>query len=274
MAKFINRRFPYLDKLQHRLLHVFIIMIFSALFLIIFEPFNIKSWLKHPEWLKELGLISLAIFITATIAFSQLVIRTILKIENFKISHLAVWLLFEIILITFIVTLIYADNSNGFLNELFLTLRFTSVGLVLPYVFSLLILILIHQKSELAETEISSNRVNSDLINIKDEREQVKFSVYKPSVLYIESADNYVTIFHLQEGELKKEMVRNSMKKIEAQLSPYNLVRCHQSFIVNTENVLSVKKNGRNYQIKIKNCDTIIPVSRGYLPEVKSRILK
>ena len=61
MKSFLNTRFPYLDKLQYRLLHVFIILVFSIFFLLVFEPFNIKAWLKYPGWLKDLGLISLGI---------------------------------------------------------------------------------------------------------------------------------------------------------------------------------------------------------------------
>ena len=44
--------------------------------------------------------------------------------------------------------------------------------------------------------------------------------------------------------------------------------------MVNMENVQWMKKTVRNYQIKMKKCPAIIPVSRGYDSMVKSLILE
>ena len=272
MNKFFNSQFPFLDKLKYRLLHVLIILVFSILFLIIFEPFNIKAWLKYPEWLKDLGLISLGLTFSFIIAFSQLLIRTVVKVKKFKVYHLIIWLTAEILLLTVILTIIFADYTNGYLKEFFITLRFTSIGLVLPYSFSILILMLIQLNNSEQRKLSNSSPEKSDLLHLKDEREQVKFSIHKPSVLYLESSDNYVTIYYLQEDQIKKEMVRNSMKKVEKQLHSSGLVRCHRSFIVNIENVHWFKKEGRNYLFKMKHGDTIIPVSRAFVPAIKSLI--
>ena len=272
MTSFLNTPFPYLDRLRHRLLHVLIILVFSVLFLIVFEPFNIKAWLKYPEWLKGLGQISLGLTFSFIIAFSQLLVRTVVKVKKFKVYHLILWLTAEILLLTVILTIIFADYTNGFLKEFSITLKFTSTGLLLPYSFSILILMLIQQENSKRDSLSKSGPDKSDLIHLKDEREQVKFSIHKPSVLYLESSDNYVTIHYLQDDHVKKEMVRNTMKKVDKQLCSSGLVRCHRSFIVNIENVHWFKKEGRNYLFKMKHGDTIIPVSRSFVPAIKSLI--
>lgn len=272
MKRFLNYSFPYLDKMRHRLLHVFIILVFSVFFLFIFEPFNIRAWLKYPEWLKNLGLISLGFTFAFIIAFSQLLVRTIIKIQNFKVWHLFSWLMVEIIILSVILTIIFADFTKGFTRELLITLKYSSIGLALPYSFSLLILVLIHQKNKLVSNNTNIPGKKSRLISIKDEREQVKFTIDKSSILFLESTDNYVTIYYAQEGGIKKEMVRNSMKKMEKQLSSLGLFRCHRSFIVNIDNVQWFKKKGRNYFFKMKSYDTIIPVSRAFVPAIKSLI--
>jgi len=41
---------------------------------------------------------------------------------------------------------------------------------------------------------------------------------------------------------------------------------------VNLENVQWMKKEGRNYLLKVKSVDTFIPVSRSYTPHFKSLI--
>ena len=270
MDRFLHTPFPYLDSLRYRLLHVLIILVISVLFLVVFEPFRINDWIRYPEWLENFGLVSVGVCIALTIAFSQLLLRTLVPIKRFSYMHFAVWILAEILLASIIATALYADFSRNFFHELLSTLKFITTGLVLPYAFSMLILILLHQRNKLPAAVHGSSPQNHDLVHMRDERGQVKFSVRKDYILYLESADNYVSIFYLPELEVKKEMVRTSMKKMEAFLRPLGLVRVHRSFMVNMANVQWMKKEGRIYQIKMKSCDTIIPVSRGYISSVRS----
>jgi len=273
MAGLFSNPFPYLDRLRYRLLHVLIILVFSIPFLIIFEPFRINDWIRYPEWLEVFGLVSVGVWITLTIAFSQLIIRTLIPIKEFRLGLFILWTFSEILLASLVATALFADYSQDFLHELLITLRFIPVGMVLPYAFSMLILILLQQKGKWSGRGDWVSPDSPDLIHIRDEREQVKFSIRKDAILYLESADNYVTIFYLHEGDVKKEMVRTSMKKMEILMVPYGLVRCHRSYMVNMENVQWIKKEGRSYLIKLNHWDTIIPVSRGYLSTVKSLVL-
>lgn len=274
MARLFRTPFPYLDRLRYRFLHVLIILAFSVFFLIVFEPFRINDWLRYPSWLQKFGLISIGVCISMTIVFSQLLIKSFIPIKKFRYGHFILWTLSEILLASLVVTAIFADYSQKFLHELIITLRYIPIGLLLPYTFSMLILMLMQQKDRWSGAGHIASPENPDLIHIRDERDQVKFSIRRDYIVYLESADNYVTIFYLLEGEVKKEMVRTSMKKLETLLMPLGLVRCHRSFMVNMENVQWMKKEGRSYQIKMKSCDNIIPVSRGYISTVRSLVLK
>jgi DNA-binding LytR/AlgR family response regulator len=98
----------------------------------------------------------------------------------------------------------------------------------------------------------------------------VKFSVKSKDILYLESTDNYVTVYFSNEGKVSKHMIRTSLKNIENAELSVKLLRCHRSFIVNLENVLWMKKEGRNFVLKIKNIESFIPVSRSYIPQFKS----
>jgi len=44
------------------------------------------------------------------------------------------------------------------------------------------------------------------------------------SLLFIESADNYSTIFYEKDGNLQKELLRSSLTRIEAQIASENIV--------------------------------------------------
>ena len=202
MLRYLNYKFPYLDNFRQRLIHVAIILIFSIFFLVTFEPFNITSWINYPDWLKYYGLVGIAVFTSTIIAFSQLLIRSYLPLKQFQVKHLIVWFVFEILLISITLTFLFKDPELNFFGELLITLKFNSVALLLPYTFSILILILFYQKERLEHIEIPKNiekevGETDELIKFKDERDLVKFTLKKSYILFFESADNYISIVYL-----------------------------------------------------------------------------
>ncbi len=272
-SKPLNTSFTYLDDYRYRLLHVAIILVFSVVFLVVFEPFNINLWINYPGWLQKFGLASFGIMGSVIIAVSQLVVRPLSRIKQFRIQHFLGWTIIEIVAITMVLALLFGESSNSYFTEVRYTFKYTALVLILPYSFSLLTIALMRQKSgqQLAATSYPASD-KSDLVHFRDERDQVKFSVKRTDILYLESTDNYITLYFFMEGLTRKEMIRSSLKKLEDILLPEGLIRCHRSFMVNLENVQWMKKEGRNYLIKVKSVDTLIPVSRTYAPQFKSLI--
>ena len=273
ILKRLNTSFTYLDHFSYRLLHVAIILVFSVLFLVVFEPFNINLWINYPVGLQKFGLAGFGVIGSAIIALSQLVVRPLLRIKQFKVKHFLWWTSIELLAITAVLTFLFGESYNSYFTEMRYTFKYTALVLVLPYSFSLLLLALIRQRSvQLLESTLTNTPDKPDLVHFKDERDQVKFSVKRTDILYLESTDNYITIYCSMEGLTKKEMIRTSMKKLEDIMRPKGLIRCHRSFMVNLENVQWMKKEGRNYLLKIKSVDTLIPVSRSYATQFKSLI--
>jgi DNA-binding LytR/AlgR family response regulator len=165
--------------------------------------------------------------------------------------------------------ILYEEPQFTFLEDLETTFKYTGLLALPPYSFSILIITLIQINQEKnAKKTLTSDDI--DLISFKDERDQVKFSVKSKDILYLESTDNYVTVYFSNEGKVSKHMIRTSLKNIENAELSVKLLRCHRSFIVNLENVLWMKKEGRNFVLKIKNIESFIPVSRSYIPQFKS----
>ena len=75
----------------------------------------------------------------------------------------------------------------------------------------------------------------SSLISFRDERGVLQLSVAKENLLYIESADNYICIWYIKNEQLKKQLMRITMKEISEQLAETNIVRCHRSYMVNLD---------------------------------------
>jgi LytTr DNA-binding domain len=109
----------------------------------------------------------------------------------------------------------------------------------------------------------TENQPHEDLIQISSRLKKEELSFYPSQFLYAESDGNYVVFYLSIKGQLKKEIIRNSINNIEDQLSgiPY-ILRIHRAFIVNLNKVRSKQGNTLGYLLKLNESDFKIPVSR------------
>jgi len=89
-------------------------------------------------------------------------------------------------------------------------------------------------------------------------------------VFYLESADNYSEIVFAKAGTVKKELLRGSLSRFEAQVPPGVVVRCHRSYLVNLHRVRRVSGNAQGYKLHLEGLETPVPVARAYSEVVKS----
>jgi DNA-binding LytR/AlgR family response regulator len=67
--------------------------------------------------------------------------------------------------------------------------------------------------------------------------------------------------------------VHTTLTAVIEELKDYeNIFQCHRSFVVNVNNITSAKGNSNGYQLRLGNCPLSIPVSRSYVPQLKSFI--
>ena len=85
----------------------------------------------------------------------------------------------------------------------------------------------------------------------------------------IESADNYVCIYYLNNQSVKKMMVRNTLRRVAEQLEGTNIIRCHRSYMVNFSlaAVLRREKEGVFVELGIEGLPDI-PISKTYSESV------
>ncbi len=91
------------------------------------------------------------------------------------------------------------------------------------------------------------------------------------SFLYAESADNYIKVTVLENGAAKTAMVRQTLKHLEDLLHTNSkATRCHRSYVVNLAKVHHAEGNAQGLKLHIDGCEAVIPVSRGYVPQVRA----
>lgn len=82
-------------------------------------------------------------------------------------------------------------------------------------------------------------------------------------LLYLESQDNDLEVVFLRNGERQSQLIRSSLKRVEAMALP-GLARCHRSFMVSLLQVRACNGNQHGLKLSLAGVNHPVPVSRGY----------
>jgi DNA-binding LytR/AlgR family response regulator len=93
------------------------------------------------------------------------------------------------------------------------------------------------------------------------------------NLLYMEAQKNNVIVYYTDQGKTVAKELHATLTSVLADLQDYeNIFQCHRSFVVNLNNITSAKGNSNGYQLMLGKCTTAVPVSRTYVPRLKSFI--
>ena len=91
------------------------------------------------------------------------------------------------------------------------------------------------------------------------------------NLLYIEAQKNIVSVCYLVDGKPTSTEIHTTLSAVVEELKDYeNIFQCHRSFVVNVNNITSARGNSNGYQLTLGTCPNSIPVSRSYVPRLKS----
>lgn len=269
-----NKIPEYLYNKKNNVRIIIFTAIFALLFINLFQPFGSRSWYPNISDTKYFVFSSIIILTGMLVVVISRIILVISSKKNSLLNwHYTIWILCEIIAMAIFYTLfsvlIPKDGGGREVSDIFeQSLYNTSLVLLLPYSITWLYLSW-REKSRLLENielENTQNKSAKTLIAFPDEKGDMKISVMLENLLYIESADNYATIYYMNKSSKSHYMIRNSLKWMEENLAKdTSLVRCHRSYIVNLDRVkiLKKEKNGIVLELDAENTPDI-PVSKTY----------
>ncbi|WP_215224037.1 LytR/AlgR family response regulator transcription factor [Echinicola shivajiensis] len=258
--------FPILEKPWERLLLIGFCAVFSILFINIYTPFNINHWANDSGLNQFFRLSAFGIIGGLFLVISQFILRPITLKNQWTLGIFGIWFLLEILLLSLVFFLIYGNHYNSIGIEYLQSIKYTFLGLLIPYLLAIAVILIIKQQQKIQTVQAPK----TEIIQLKDEYGQNKLSIKPQYILFLESADNYVTIHYLDNKTVKKEMLRNTLKSLEEQLSPYGIKRCHRSYLVNIQQIKMAKKTSGKNLLYLEGTSSILPISRKYLPEFKS----
>jgi|SRR5574344_456918 hypothetical protein len=244
--------------------------VFALLFINLYEPFNSTDWygLSDAEYFLYSSLLILAgVFV---VVVSRVIMYFYTKSNTISYGKYGLWIICEILAMSLIYTFIsYSlDENKVFIDVYKISIKNTSLIILLPYTIFTLI-ILWQEKNDQLENirEIRDSAVEqrNDIITFYDEKGIMKLSIKTDSLYYIESADNYVSIWYRDKQRVTKFLLRNTLKNIEEQFAGTNIMRCHRAYVVNFDQVKIAKKNTGGIVLDL-GVDQIpeLPVSKSY----------
>ena len=92
-------------------------------------------------------------------------------------------------------------------------------------------------------------------------------------LLYIEAQKNNVAVYYKDGNKLARKEILSTLASVLSDLEDYqNVFQCHRSFVVNLNNITSAKGNSNGYILELGGGLATVPVSRSYVPTLKSFI--
>ena len=93
-------------------------------------------------------------------------------------------------------------------------------------------------------------------------------------LLYIEAQKNNVVVVYVSDGQVVRNEIQSTLASVLNDLKDYpNIFQCHRSFVVNLNSITSAKGNSNGYTLELGGGLATVPVSRSFVPKLKSFII-
>ena len=264
----------YLIEKKNSIKTILFTAFFALLFINLFQPFGSRNWYPGISDIRYFAFSSLIILTgMLVVVISRIILTVFSKKRDVLYWQYGTWIVCEIVAMAVFYTLFAKffpkDGIVRDISEIFRqSLINTALVLLLPYSITWLYFSW-KEKSALLESieQGKSTDIHSrSLVAFPDEKGDLKISIMLDNLLYIESADNYATIYYLNKSNMSHYLIRNSLKWMEENLAKDTpLIRCHRSYIVNIDKVkiLKKEKSGIVLELDVGNTPDI-PVSKTY----------
>jgi hypothetical protein len=265
---------PYLNEKGNIIRLILFTSLFALVFINIYSPFGADRWFNLTKF--QFFTYSSLVILTGVlvVVISRIIMYYFARKYVLNYYQYLAWIFAEIMMMSLFYALFekfVLKDVRDFVDLVKLSARNTALVLLLPYSVLWLYFSWRDKKEQiekLAEAPVFS--VNArEMIPFYDEKSVLKFSVKKENLLYLESAENYVSICYIDKGKVSKYLLRDTLKKMEEIFSGTEIIRCHRSYVVNFEKVKVIRKDKDGLKLELDSPSAIdIPVSRTYVDNV------
>lgn len=260
-------------------------ILYALVFLVIYSPYSDTAWFGLA---KSDSFLLTTTFVVASVLFlviSRMLMIFTSKNNTVKMTYLkySLWLFGEIILIGVfhaVLSIVYVELTEFSVSFIVTkSILITLLALGVPYMVSAMWITINDMRNTLLVTDTNNIATdgeaiaqNIDIINIADNKGVLKLSIKLDNLYYIKAEDNYTIVNYTKNGLLNRYMIRCKIQTIEDNFSNTPLMRCHRTYIVNTQKikVLRHESDGFYMDFDFDGIDPI-PVSKTYSEAVVKR---
>lgn len=281
-----------------------LIILFSALFLMLYKPFSMAVWFGASQTLNFSFTILFYLSSIVILIVSRTVMYTIHNKLDVSLMTYMLWLISENIIIATIYTVITVlyFPMPGIETSMLATraLMCVTIILLIPNVFVLFYAAYCskceeleaaqHQYQQLEKKYQLLDSRQSDLravasavspirdaapkmINLHDNNGTLRLSINADALYYLESEDNYIKVHYKHNERMLSYMLRCRTRSVEESLKETSMVRCHRSYIVNLNKIRLMEEDKRMHYITLDDRSiSRIPVSKSYYEKIVSSL--
>lgn len=297
MKPVIEREIPkFLVSRKYISVLIAFILLFSALFLIIYQPFSMAVWFGTSQTLNFSFTILFYLSSIVVLILSRTLMYTVHNKLEVTVMTYIWWIMAENLIISLIYTLItiYFFPMPGITTPTLATRALLCVTIILaiPNAFMLFYAAYCAKCEELQASQYQYQQLEKDyrllnsrqhdlravaptdketpkMINLHDNNGTLRLSINTDALYYIKSEDNYINIYYKHNERILSYMLRSRTRSVEDSLQDTSMVRCHRSYIVNINKIQLMEEDKRMHYITL-NDKSIgrIPVSKSYYDKV------
>jgi len=254
--------------------------VFALIFINVYAPFEVKSQLDVNKI--QLFLYSSLVILTGmlVIVISRIIMFLYSRFKSLNYWQYAIWVLGEILSMAFVYAIFVRfilQYQRDFIDIMTASIKNTSLVLLLPYTIIWLYLSWRENAVKLDKfsDEGLAGSTPSKMIPFHDEKGTMRISIIQDDLVYLSSADNYVTLHYVSGSKMSKFLIRNSLKNYEELFRPLHIIRCHRSFMVNVAKVKIIRKEKDGFHLELDApSPTLLPVSAKYFTNIMEVLSK
>ena len=264
---------------------IIFVPIFALLFITIYRPFNFEYIDEDAGLLTKLNIsrevlvqlitIGFILIGMAVVAISRWIMALYTRSRAMSYISYIAWVACEVLIMAFIFTMaaLFTDTSKSIGTLFYNSLVKTFFILLIPYVMCYIYFIwqervaqLRSIRERLAEDE---NALQAAYVQILDEKGELRLSVRREHLLLLESADNYVCVWYINNGVPKKVLVRNTLTRVAKELEATHIQRCHRSYIINLDLIKVMRREMEGIFVEF-GMDGVpdVPISKTYVDSI------
>lgn len=281
----------FIYKRSNQIAMIIFVPIFALLFITIYRPFNFEhidedtgllTWLNiSREVLVQLITLGFIFVGMAVVAVSRWIMHVYTRKRELSYMQYISWVAFEILIMALIFTIaaLFTDTPKPVTTLFYNSLVKTILILLIPYVMCYIYFI---WQERVAQLRLIRERLAEDetalqaaYVQIYDEKGEMRLSVRREHLFLLESADNYVCVWYINNNAPKKVLVRNTLTKVAKQLESTHIQRCHRSYIINLDliKVMRREKEGIFVEFGVEGVPDV-PISKTYVENINNWLTK